>query len=171
MNQDSMEDQEQQANFWSFDHDQDALEIRRVEVPGARHSLRVIRDLIEDAATDTPLGDVGAAEFQMAVDEICANVVEHGYEEHEVEQEGTLIVETGRFNDRLEAIVTDRSAIRFIVSNPTVPKPSTFLQDQRKRGLGLDIVRHCVDKVEYQWLMPHGNQTRIIKFYGARRYQ
>ncbi len=167
MNPDSSADQEEQGHFWSFDGQKDVLEIYRLEVPGNRNSLNVIRNSVEHAACATPLSEIGIAAFQMAVDEICANVVEHGYEKHQVQDESTLAIEIARFDDRIETIITDRSAIRFTVKN--APEPLSFLQEQRKRGLGLDIVRYCVDKVEYQWLLPHGNQTHLIKYYGEEQ--
>ena len=167
MNPDSSADQEEQGHFWSFDGHKDVLEIYRLEVPGNRNSLSIIRDSVEDAATATPLSEIGIAAFQMAVDEICANVVEHGYEKHQVRDESILGIEIARFEDRIETIITDRSAVRFTVKN--APEPLSFLQEQRKRGLGLDIVRYCVDKVEYQWLLPHGNQTHLVKYYGEEQ--
>jgi len=160
-------DQEMPVHTWSFDSDSDALQIYRAEFAGQRDSLSVIRELAEEAANSTPLGEVAVAGFEMAVDELCANVVEHGYEKDDEESPRPMLIEIARFPDRIECIVTDYSAIHFAVDKASTRGFASFLQEQRERGLGLDIIRHCVDQVEHQWLQPKGNQTRLVKFYDA----
>jgi anti-sigma regulatory factor (Ser/Thr protein kinase) len=155
--------------FWSFEKKRDVLHVHRDEFPGTRDSLRAIRALAEVAASSVPLEGMAVAQFEMAIDEICANIVEHGYEKQEADTRhpGTILIEIGCFPDRIEAIITDRSAIRFPVDSAPSPGLASFLQDRRTRGLGLDIVRHCVDDVEHHWLQPQGNQTRLVKFCNA----
>lgn len=154
------------TEVWSFDGNNAVLDIYRAEFAGERLSLRAIRAMAAAAATRTPLREPGIHEFEMAVDEICANIVEHTYEKHGA---AVLLIEIGLFPDRIECIVTDRAAVRCILPNGPPLDLEVFQQQGRRRGLGLDIVRHCVDHLEHQWIAPHGNQMRLIKFYNVRR--
>jgi anti-sigma regulatory factor (Ser/Thr protein kinase) len=167
--QDVFTDQEPSDSFWSFEDNPDAIHVHRAEFSGTRDSLHAIRQIAEAAATNAPLQGKAVAEFEMAMDELCANIVEHGYEMQGTDARekatSTILIEIGRFSNRIEAIITDRSAIRFPVGSAPSPGLASFLQDTRTRGLGLDIVRHCVDDVEHHWLQPQGNQTRLVKFY------
>lgn len=117
MNQDLPSSPETPAPFWSFENNPDVLHIDRDEFPGTRPGLRAIREMAETAAINAPLAEMAVAEFVMAIDELSANIVEHGYEKQETttgqEGESPLIIEIGRFPDRLEALITDHVAIRF----------------------------------------------------------
>ena len=155
---------------WSFDSTPQALQIYRGEFSGTRDSLSAIRQLVETAAASAPLEELEAAAFQMAVDEICANIIEHGYEKQESQHDDgrTLVIEIALFGDRIETIITDRLALRFDIASAQTPGLEAFLEEERARGLGLDIVYRCVDKIECQWLQPQGNQTRLVKFYNSQ---
>ena len=163
------EAQETQTLPWSFNNNQEALQVYHAEFPGDRDSLYAIRELAATATASTALGEMAVAEFEMAVDEMCANIVEHSYEK-QAAQEGdarTLLIDIGLFGDRIEAIITDHSAIHFDVASAPSLGLAAFHEEQRERGLGLDIIRHCVDKIKHQWLLPQGNQTRLVKLYSA----
>ena len=164
------EPQETPIAPWSFDSTPEALQIYRAEFSGTRDSLSAIRQLVETAAASAPLEELEAATFQMAVDEICANIIEHGYEKQEAQQDDgrTLVIEIAVFGDRIEAVITDRSAVRFDIASAETPGIEAFHEEERARGLGLDIVYQCVDKIECHWLQPQGNQTRLVKFYNAQ---
>ncbi|MBV9470342.1 MAG: ATP-binding protein [Abitibacteriaceae bacterium] len=155
-----------QATFWSFDGAPQVLQSYRAEFAGSRDSLKAIRDLAESAAAHAHMGEIAVTEFEMAVDEICANIVEHSYEKH---GSHTLLIEIALFSNRIECIVTDHSAVRFPITTAPTHGLDSFFQEERKRGLGLDIIRHSLDKVEHQWLSPQGNQTRLIKFYSGQQ--
>lgn len=146
--------------FWAFDGQPSILHSYRAEFEGSRDALKAIRDLAAQAAAATAMGEIAVAEFEMAVDEVCANIVEHSYEKHGPDK---ILIDIALFADRVECIITDHSAVRFSVKTAHAPDLASFYKEERKRGLGLDIIRHCLDKVEHQWLQPQGNQTRLIK--------
>lgn len=146
--------------FWAFDGQPPILHSYRAEFEGSRDALVAIRDLASQAAAASEMNEIAVAEFEMAVDEVCANIVEHSYEK---QGPGTILVDIALFADRIECIITDHSAVRFSVKTAPAPDLASFYKEERKRGLGLDIIRHCLDKVEHQWLQPQGNQTRLIK--------
>lgn len=151
------------APFWAFDSQPPILHFYRAEFAGSRDALKGIRDLAAQAAAATQMGEIAVAEFEMAVDEACANIVEHSYEKQEPQDHHKILIDIALFADRIECIITDYSAVRFSVKTAPAPDLASFYKEERKRGLGLDIIRHCVDKVEHQWLQPQGNQTRLIK--------
>lgn len=146
--------------FWAFDGQPPIRHAYRAEFEGSRDALKAIRDLAAEAAAATAMGEIAVAEFEMAVDEVCANIVEHSYEKQGADK---ILIDIALFPDRIECIITDHSAVRFSVTSAPAQDIASFYKEERKRGLGLDIIRHCLDKVEHQWLQPQGNQTRLIK--------
>lgn len=178
MNDDSLDPSEPEAAaFWSFDPKSQAHTCL-AEFAGTRDSLHAIRDMVESCLDQTALPDMAAAGFVMAVDELAANVIEHGYERSPLLQEAAqhlenphaarrILIEMRGFSNRVECIITDFAAIHFAVDQATPQGLNTFFEEQRMRGLGLDIIRFCVDEVAHQWLQPCGNQTRLVKFFDA----
>lgn len=152
------------GSVWTYAGDKDVRQTYRGTFSGNRDDLKGIRALVETAATQSALNEVVAAAFEMAVDEICANIIEHNYENHGT---GSLVIEVGLYPDRIECVVTDQAAIRFDVTQAPQLGIDAFHEQGRKRGLGLEIVRHCVDEVHHQWLDQHGNQIRLVKCYGS----
>jgi anti-sigma regulatory factor (Ser/Thr protein kinase) len=164
------------SSFWSFALESEEVKVCRAEFAGTRDNLSAIRTKTEACLEQTPLNDMAAAGFVMAVDELASNVIEHGYEKSSLLQEAVkrfdtsaqarrVLLEIGCFSNRIECIVTDFAAIHFAVEQATPQGLSSFFEEQRSRGLGLDIIRFCVDEVSHQWLQPMGNQTRLVKFY------
>lgn len=117
-----------------------------LQVPSSTENLSMIRDFISRVGARAGLDDNQVAFIALAVDEACANVIEHAYKEdptHEV----TVRAVVDESNLQLEIIHVGESF------DPTEIKPKPveqLVKERRSGGLGLRIIRTVMDDIEYQ---------------------
>ena len=98
-------------------------------------------------------------QLQLAVDEACANVVEHSYAGMEP---GDVEVSCGFDDECLVIQVRDwgRSFVPEDVPEPDVDAP---LAERSLGGLGLFLLRQCMDQVEFSFDDKDGNELTMTK--------
>ncbi|HEX9960769.1 MAG TPA: ATP-binding protein, partial [Pyrinomonadaceae bacterium] len=57
-----------------------------LQVPSSTENLALIREFVSSAATQAGFDEKEVAKLELAVDEACANVIEHAYD-HDVNKE------------------------------------------------------------------------------------
>ena len=119
---------------------------------------RVVGDACAAAGADGPTTDA----LVLAVDEVCANVLQHGYGARAGEGGGPLDVAVARAPDALVVRVTD-AAPHF---DPAVaaPEPAHLdapADDRPIGGLGWHLVRRSVDEVAWTPLPGRGNRVTL----------
>lgn len=127
-------------------------------VDGRPESLATIADFVIEAAQASGLDEKATFEVQMAVDEACANVIEHGYGEEE-KGEIALCCEyvEGDF------AVTIRDHARPFEPGAVPPPDITCCLDERQnRGLGIFFMRKLMDEVRFHF-GAEGNELRMVK--------
>ena len=139
-----------------------AIEEQYLQLPGTPDSLPRIREAVVDAAEKCGFDGAEVAKIEMAVGEACSNIIEHAYLTQPLRHEIEVSVIT--FADRIEVTVNDYSTINFPVDEmPGVPLDD-YIEAQRRRGLGLYIIRNFVDHVEHRFICGKGNELRLIKY-------
>lgn len=135
---------------------------QRLHLPGTPDSLPRIREMVVDAAEGCGFDAQEVAKIEMAVGEACSNIIEHAYLTQPLRYELEVSVHT--FSNRLEVTVVDYSTINFPVDEmPGIPLDD-YIDAQRRRGLGLYIIRNFVDHVEHRFICGQGNELRLIKY-------
>ncbi|HEX8550755.1 MAG TPA: ATP-binding protein [Abditibacteriaceae bacterium] len=143
-------------------HNQEPLDVRQLHLPGTPDSLPPIRELVVESAESCGFDAQDVAKIEMAVGEACSNIIEHAYLTQPLRLEIEVQVHT--FANRLEVTVIDFSTINFPVDEmPGVPLDD-YIDAQRRRGLGLYIIRNFVDHVEHRFICGQGNELRLIKY-------
>ena len=145
------------------DHDRVVL-----GVPGKTHYLELIRRVVSGTAHHMGFDEDEAAKIEMAVDEACANVIEHGYgaidDEPRVSPYPTdidlyVIMQA----DRITITIADHAR----PFNPTelpLTDPEDYLAEGRGRGLGVYIMSKFMDEVKHNPLPGGGNELRLVKY-------
>lgn len=130
-----------------------------LHVPSSTENLAMIRDFVSSIGQRAGLDEAEVMRLALAVDEACANVIEHAYSSeqfHEVTIRGELddealsfvIVDTGRH--------FDPAALQ--------GEPLEELVRQRKSGgLGLRLIRTIMDDVQYRIIAGEKNELRMTK--------
>jgi serine/threonine-protein kinase RsbW len=133
-----------------------------LRLPGTPDSLPPIRDAVVRAAEMLGFDGQEVAKIEMAVGEASSNVIEHAYLTQPLRYEIEVLVQP--FPNRLEVTIVDYSTINFPVDEmPGVPLDD-YIDTQRRRGLGLYIIRNFVDHVEHRFVCGQGNELKLIKY-------
>ena len=138
-----------------------------IEAPGRSSSLADIRAIITDLARQTGFVEDDVAKIEMAVDEACANVVEHAYAPQQEWrwQRGDpvmrLEVRTRPGQIIIEIIDHGQS---FDFANYRPPDLDQSIKDMNRGGFGIAIMRRIMDEVLYTSHQEQGNTLRMVKY-------
>ena len=116
-------------------------------VPGRFDRLEEIAKFIERAGRAARLDETSVARCQLAVDEACTNIIEHGYE-GEGRGQIELVCEPG--DGELTITIRDQ-AKRFNPDGVPEPMLNATLEDMQIGGLGMYFMRQVMDSVEFSY--------------------
>ena len=151
-----------EQNAGDFTWGSSSQAVTHLQLPSTPDALPQIRSLIVETAEKLGFDPENIAKIEMAVGEACTNIIEHGYQTQPLRDQIEVIVET--FDDRMEITLLDYSTINFPVDEMPGVAVDEYLDTQRKRGLGLYIIRTFVDHIEHRFICGQGNQLRMVKF-------
>ncbi|UCD98795.1 MAG: ATP-binding protein [Chloroflexota bacterium] len=126
---------------------------------GRFESLSGIRKFVFQAATDAGFDDKEIYAVELAVDEACANIIEHAYGG---EGKGDIECTCNDLNGGLEIILRDegRPFDPELVDHPDF---SVSIENIKPRGAGLFLIRNMMDDVEFEFSQRDGNTLRMVK--------
>jgi sigma-B regulation protein RsbU (phosphoserine phosphatase) len=130
--------------------------IAAIKVPSRPDRLRIVRQMVREAAALAGFGDAETRDIVLVVDEALQNVIRHGYGGAD---DGEIEVTIGFLDDSLAIDVRDWAP----TVDPATVKPRD-LDDIRPGGLGTHIIREIMDEVAF--LTPPkdgGNLLRMVK--------
>ncbi len=120
--------------------------------------LATIREFLARIGTDLGLDADVIYDLQLAVDEACANVINHGYGG----QAGRIDVTIEPVAKGVQVVVRDWGGAfdPRVVPAPDVEAP---LEKRRLGGLGLFLMREVMDDVSFTFDAEKGNTLRMVK--------
>jgi len=129
----------------------------KLSVPSDTVNLAMIRDFVEDSARRSTIAEPEMQKLTLAVDEACANVIEHAYDNDNTRE---ITVHVWFDDAQIEVDVID-SGSRF---DPSSHKPLE-LQDLvgRKGGMGIRIMQMATDELLVDTDENGYNRLRLIK--------
>jgi len=130
-----------------------------ISFPGRFESLVQISQYVLQAAREAGLNPKAAYAVELAVDEACANIIDHAYGgEDKGEIECSCIPEPGN----LRVVLRDHGR-PFDPSNTPQLDPKARLEDCSCGGAGLVLIRNLVDEVHYEFSPSEGNVCTLVK--------
>ena len=127
-------------------------------VPGRYDRLEQICAFVAEAAAEAGLDEADSNRCQLAVDEACTNVIEHGYEG---ENRGQIEIICEPRDGELTITIQDW-ARRFDPGSVPEPKLDADVEELGIGGLGLYFMRQVMDAVEFSY-ENGGNRVTLIK--------
>jgi serine/threonine-protein kinase RsbW len=129
-----------------------------ITLPGTRSDLPKVACFVEDACRAVGVPESVCFDVQLAVEEACANVIEHAYR-GQGGQFSVIFECTGR---DLHITVQDAGES---FDPATIAKPdfSVPLEERPLGGLGLYLMRQLMDEVRFQFSQPTGNRLEMVK--------
>lgn len=125
---------------------------------GYYSNLEQICNFVVAAAQDAGLDDSAVYGVQLAVDEACTNIIEHGYGG---EGKGEIECTCEVLSNGLKVVLKDH-AEPFDPLDVPDPRRNLPLEEIRPRGLGLFLMRKMMDDVDFRF-SPKGNTLTMVK--------
>jgi serine/threonine-protein kinase RsbW len=131
--------------------------------PGNFKSLAPISDFVVGEAEAAGFSPNDVYAIQTAVDEACANIIDHAYGGEDI---GDIQISIRTLENGLQIILRDNGE----PFNPDeVPEPDTSspLEIRKERGLGVFFMRKLMDEVKFCFSSQRGNTLTLIKYKGS----
>jgi len=132
------------------------VEERRLRIPGIVEKVRVACDFVVEAAQRAGLDEREVYHCQLAVDEACTNIVEHGYGRNGKDNVIDIICRSE--DKRFIIIVLDDSTSFDPFSRPD-PDPNKSLEEREHGGWGIFFIKKMMDEVDYQ---RYGDRNHLV---------
>lgn len=130
-----------------------------LRLPAILENVPLTMDRVIESVRVLGLDERTLQQIRLVVDEACANVVTHAYEGMDP---GDMEISCYRQGDSLIIQVRDWGP-GFNLNAIPVPDLDAPLEDRNLGGLGLFLVRHFMDRVEYSCDTGRGNELTMEK--------
>ncbi|MBI3158506.1 MAG: ATP-binding protein [Chloroflexi bacterium] len=127
--------------------------------PGHFSSLSAIAHFVEKQAVDAGLNDDEVYAVQLAVDEACTNIIEHGYGGEGL---GEITCSCTPKASGLEIVLTDHGKA-FDPGKVPEPKVSGPLEELGSRGAGIYLMKKLMDEVDFEFDEKSGTSLTMFK--------
>jgi len=131
-----------------------AVEKRHLSIMGTLEHVRVACDFVSKVAAEIGFGDDAVFHCNLAVEEICTNIVEHGYQHNGAGKSIDVVCEI--HTTHLLIILIDE-AEPFNPLQLQDPDPDTPLWEREGGGWGIYFVKQYMDDIRYEFNDGHNN--------------
>lgn len=114
----------------------------------SRENLKGIRDFVNSVLRNYSLSEVEINQMVTAVDEVCANLIIHS---HKCNPTDSIELSIKNSKEGIVFEIIDRDAIYFDLDSHKAPDIKKMIQQGKKGGLGLWMVKQFMDKVEIEY--------------------
>jgi anti-sigma regulatory factor (Ser/Thr protein kinase) len=121
----------------------------RASVPAVMEKIEELCNFVSDVARSADLDDNLIHRCYLSVEEICTNIIEHGYGNHGEDEVIDVVCE--RYPDRLLVTVFDDAHPPFDPLSCDDPDPMTPLWERTGGGWGVYFVKQYMDNVYYNY--------------------
>jgi len=130
-----------------------------LHVPSSSANLAMIRTFVGEVACRADLSEEESLLLAVAVDEACANVIEHAYGHDATKQ---VMVRAVLDEDTIRFDVVDQGK-GFDPSLIEPKDPRQLVKERASGGLGMGLIRRIMDEVVYHIVPGEKNELRMIK--------
>ena len=130
-----------------------------LQVPSSTENLAMIRDFVNGIGVRAGLSASEVAQLELAVDEACANVIEHAYGP-EVTKEVSVRATLDEDTVQIDVVDTGKGFDPALI--PTLSLDD-LVAERRSGGLGMRLMKTLMDEVHYEVIPGHKNELRMIK--------
>lgn len=130
-----------------------------LHVPSSTENLALIREFVTTIGKQAGLDDPEIGKLELAVDEACANVIEHAYG-HDTSQEVIVRATFDAEEVRIDVEDTGRGFDPKKVPSSEVEK---LVAERKSGGLGMRLMRTLMDEVHYEIEPGKKNELHMVK--------
>jgi serine/threonine-protein kinase RsbW len=130
-----------------------------LQVPSSTENLALIREFVTTIGRQATLDDEDINKLELAVDEACANVIEHAYG-HDITKDVSV---RATFDDeRLKISVIDEG-LGFDPAKIHQKSVDELIHERRSGGLGIRLIKTLMDEVSYEIEPGQKNELHMTK--------
>lgn len=145
-----------------------------LKIPSNSVHLSMVRKIMADLSEKIGFSEEEVAKIQMAVEEACANIIKHAYNDKKSGQlksyparrkeDGNKPIELQMeiSGDRFVVTIIDRGKV-FDFNSYKPPALEEYLAMASPQGLGIRVIRTFMDEVNYNHEPGIGNVLRLTK--------
>lgn len=130
-----------------------------LHVPSSTENLAMIREFVNSVGVQAGLSPKEVAQMELAVDEACANVIEHAYGS-DVTKEVSVRAMLDENSVQIEVIDTGKAFDPSLIEQVDLDK---LVSDRKSGGLGMRLIKSFMDEVHYQMGPGQKNELRMVK--------
>ncbi len=130
-----------------------------LHVPSSTENLSMIRDFVKSIGTQSGMDDMEVARLELAVDEACANVMEHAYDD-DTSKEVKIRAIVDEKCVQIEVIDTGKG---FDPATVEQLKLKELVTAKRSGGLGMRLMKSFMDEVHYEVQPGVKNELKMVK--------
>ena len=130
-----------------------------LQVPSSTENLSIIRDFVTGIGEQAGLGPGDVAKLELAVDEGCANVIEHAYGKDTTKEVSVRAIVDG---DAIYIDVTDTGQ-GFDPGTIEQQELEKLISARQSGGLGMRLMRSFMDEVRYEIVPGEKNVLKMVK--------
>lgn len=132
---------------------------RRLCVTGEIENVRLICDFVADFVNDMGISEDIAFQLQLSVEEVCTNIIEHGY--YHQGQDKTIAIACLHDDKTLKIRIIDEAPL-FNPLKLDDPDPSRPLYERGSGGWGIYFVKQYMTTVIYE-VIAGQNSLLLVK--------
>jgi len=130
-----------------------------LNVPSSTENLAMIRDFVASIGAKAGFDEDEAARITLAVDEACANVIEHAYGSEETH----VVTVRARLDNRDLVFDIIDNGRGFVAGQIDELDVEELIRRRKSGGLGLRLIRAIMDEVNYQITPGEKNELHMVK--------
>jgi serine/threonine-protein kinase RsbW len=130
-----------------------------LKVPSSTENLALIREFVGSVGMQAGLDQKDVGKLELAVDEACANVIEHAYG-HDITKE--VIIRASVDEETLKINVEDTGR-GFDPSSVEQEELEQMINKRRTGGLGMRLMKTLMDEVHYEIEPGKKNELHMMK--------
>jgi len=130
-----------------------------LQVPSSTANLALIREFVSSTASQAGFSENDIAKLELAVDEACANVIEHAYG-HDISKEVVVRV---RLDDETLKIDIEDTGNGFDPELVNQEELEQLVNKRKTGGLGMRLMKTLMDEVRYEIEPGKKNALHMMK--------
>ena len=130
-----------------------------LQVPSSTENLALIREFVTTVGRQAQFEEAEILNLELAVDEACANVIEHAYG-HDITKE---VVVRAKFDEESLQISVIDEGLGFDPNKTPQDSVEQLIHDRKSGGLGIRLIKKLMDDVSYEIVPGQKNELHMIK--------
>lgn len=130
-----------------------------LHVPSSTENLSMVREFVSNIGAQAGLNEREVGQVELAIDEACANVIEHAYKGDSSKE----VIIRATFDDENLRIDVEDTGTGFDPSGVPQEDLDNLIANRKDGGLGMRIIKKFMDEVRYEIGPGHKNELHMVK--------